>query len=120
MALLAHKRPMGLQRASGHKSACPAFPVVHRPARASAPSERVALKATMDKTLSSATQVVPKAHEQKDLNFRHREVLKHFPTALGVDDFIARCEVLLSGYGFTGDNSIAMTNLCRDEITLVL
>uniref|UniRef100_A0A7S2VV11 Limiting CO2-inducible protein B/C beta carbonyic anhydrase domain-containing protein n=1 Tax=Chlamydomonas chlamydogama TaxID=225041 RepID=A0A7S2VV11_9CHLO len=57
---------------------------------------------------------------QKDLNARHRDILKHFPSALGVDDFIARCEVVLSGYGFTGDNSIAMTNLCRDEITLVL
>jgi hypothetical protein len=33
-------------------------------------------------------------------------VLRHFPTALGVDDFMARVETILSGYGFTGDNSI--------------
>jgi len=47
-------------------------------------------------------------------------VRKHFPSALGADDFISRAEIVLSGYGFTGDNSIAMTNLCRDEITLIL
>ncbi len=38
---------------------------------------------------------------------RHRRVLQHFQAALGVDDFMARVEVVLSGYGFTGDNSIA-------------
>jgi hypothetical protein len=47
-------------------------------------------------------------------------VAKHFPTALGVDDFINRLEVALFAYGFAGDNSIAMTNLCRDEITATL
>ena len=31
-----------------------------------------------------------------------------------------RLEVALSGFGFTGDNTIAMTNLCRDEVTCVL
>lgn len=51
---------------------------------------------------------------------RHETVLEYFPTALGVDDFIARVEVALCGYGFTGSNSIAMTNLCRDEVTTVL
>lgn len=37
---------------------------------------------------------------------RHRQVLNHFPTALGVDDAISRIETVLAGYGFTGDNSI--------------
>ena len=32
--------------------------------------------------------------------------MQHFPSALGVDDFISRVETVLSGYGFTGDNSI--------------
>ena len=31
-----------------------------------------------------------------------------------------RVEIILSGYGFTGGNSIACTNLCRDEVTSVL
>lgn len=44
---------------------------------------------------------------------RHKMVLSHFSTALGVDDFISRLEIALFGYGFTGENSIAMTNLCR-------
>ena len=33
-------------------------------------------------------------------------MLKYFPTALGVDDFLARVETVLSGFGFTGDNSL--------------
>ena len=48
---------------------------------------------------------------------RTREIRKHFPTALGVDDFLSRLEVSLFSYGFTGENAIAMSNLCRDEIT---
>ncbi|KXZ50484.1 hypothetical protein GPECTOR_16g659 [Gonium pectorale] len=51
---------------------------------------------------------------------RLAEVTKHFPTALSVDDFISRVEVALAGYGFTGDNAIAMSNLCRDESCLIL
>ncbi|KAG2452129.1 hypothetical protein HYH02_003161 [Chlamydomonas schloesseri] len=51
---------------------------------------------------------------------RLAEVTKHFPTALSVDDFMSRVEVALAGYGFTGDNSIAMSNLCRDESCLIL
>ena len=31
-----------------------------------------------------------------------------------------RVELVLSGFGFTGGNSIACTNLCRDEVTAVL
>ncbi|GFH06001.1 LCIB_C_CA domain-containing protein, partial [Haematococcus lacustris] len=50
----------------------------------------------------------------------HDNVVGHFPSALGVDDFMARLEVALSGFGFTGDNTIAMTNLCRDEVTIPL
>jgi hypothetical protein len=34
------------------------------------------------------------------------EVARHFPTAMGVDDFIARLEMALAAYGFTGDNAI--------------
>jgi hypothetical protein len=33
-------------------------------------------------------------------------MLTHYPTAMGVDDFMARVEMALAGYGFTGDNSI--------------
>ena len=33
-------------------------------------------------------------------------MMQHFPTALGVDDWISRVETVLSGYGFTGDNTI--------------
>eukprot|EP00775_Hariotina_reticulata_P004924 gene4924-5167_t len=57
---------------------------------------------------------------QQYLTMRHQDVLAYYPTALGVDDFIARVEVVLCGFGFTGSNSIAVTNLCRDEVTTVL
>ena len=33
-------------------------------------------------------------------------MMQHFPTALGVDDWISRVETVLAGYGFTGDNTI--------------
>ncbi|GAX83977.1 hypothetical protein CEUSTIGMA_g11402.t1 [Chlamydomonas eustigma] len=68
---------------------------------------------------AAAAQTLARSPES-DLNSRHREIMKHFPSSLGVDDFMARAEVILSGYGFRGDNSIAMTNLCRDEVTSVL
>ncbi|GBF99461.1 hypothetical protein Rsub_11947, partial [Raphidocelis subcapitata] len=51
---------------------------------------------------------------------RHEIILRHFPSALGVDDFMSRVEIALSAHGFRGENSIAMTNLCRDEVTTVL
>ncbi|GFR52778.1 hypothetical protein Agub_g15383 [Astrephomene gubernaculifera] len=56
----------------------------------------------------------------KHMQDRHAQVLRYFPTALGIDDFMARVEIVLAGFGFTGDNTIAMTNLCRDEVTQVL
>eukprot|EP00879_Flechtneria_rotunda_P029976 GHRR01032452.1.p1 GENE.GHRR01032452.1~~GHRR01032452.1.p1 ORF type:complete len:184 (-),score=53.60 GHRR01032452.1:218-769(-) len=40
------------------------------------------------------------------LTARHQEVAKHFPAAMGVDDFMARLEMALAAYGFTGDNAI--------------
>mmetsp|Transcript_18930 Transcript_18930/g.48033 ORF Transcript_18930/g.48033 Transcript_18930/m.48033 type:complete len:464 (-) Transcript_18930:152-1543(-) len=72
---------------------------------------------------AEAATAVHTPHSREDqlcLNARHDQVMAHFPTALGVDDFMARVEVALSGFGFTGDNTIAMTNLCRDEVTTVL
>lgn len=40
------------------------------------------------------------------LTGRHRVICQHFPTAMGVDDFIHRMEIALYAYGFHGDNSI--------------
>lgn len=56
----------------------------------------------------------------RNLEERQRIVQEYFPNALSVDDFITRVEIALCKYGFTGDNCIACTNLCRDEITTVL
>ncbi|GLC42301.1 hypothetical protein PLESTB_000661900 [Pleodorina starrii] len=74
-------------------------------------------------TVSQAALVQPAwATDERAPGLAERlaEVTKHFPTALSVDDFISRVEIALAGYGFTGDNSIAMSNLCRDESVLVL
>ena len=46
--------------------------------------------------------------EQAYLTARTRRIAKHFPTAIGVDDFLNRLEVALFAYGFTGDNSIGV------------
>ena len=54
------------------------------------------------------------------LNNRTRMVQKHFADALSADDFLARVEVALAAYGFRGDNSLALTNVCRDESTGIL
>jgi len=54
------------------------------------------------------------------LTGRAKVVNQHFATAMGIDDFIHRLEIALYAYGFNGDNSIAMVNLCRDEITVSL
>lgn len=48
---------------------------------------------------------------------RLAQVRKHFPTALAIDDYLARVEIALCSHGLRGDNCIACTNLCRDEST---
>lgn len=47
-------------------------------------------------------------------------VQKHLPGTMAADDYLARAEVVLCAHGFRGDNSIAVTNLCRDESTGIL
>ena len=37
-----------------------------------------------------------------------------------MDDFIARMEIALHAYGFQDSNTIACSNLCRDEVTFIL
>ncbi|GIL77001.1 hypothetical protein Vretimale_3273 [Volvox reticuliferus] len=67
-----------------------------------------------------ATPTAPIVAPKKSFSQRHTDIIRHFPSAMGVDDFMGRVEVALAGFGFTGDNTIAMTNLCRDEVTQVL
>lgn len=69
---------------------------------------------------SKDIEVPMRDYEQSYLAARTDTVNKSFPGSLLVDDFIHRLEIGLYSYGFTGDNSIACTNLCRDEITSVL
>ena len=40
-----------------------------------------------------------------------------FPKSIKIDDYMARTEQVLGAHGFTGENSIAMINVCRDEVT---
>lgn len=51
------------------------------------------------------------------LNNRFSTILKHFPSAMGVDDFIARTEVALCYFGFTGDNTIGETQHPQDLLS---
>eukprot|EP00740_Mantoniella_antarctica_P011715 CAMPEP_0181368202 /NCGR_PEP_ID=MMETSP1106-20121128/11929_1 /TAXON_ID=81844 /ORGANISM="Mantoniella antarctica, Strain SL-175" /LENGTH=483 /DNA_ID=CAMNT_0023484237 /DNA_START=135 /DNA_END=1587 /DNA_ORIENTATION=- len=47
-------------------------------------------------------------------------VRAHFKGSIGMDDWLFRVENKLNEFGFTGDNTIAMTSFCRDEITAPL
>ena len=47
-------------------------------------------------------------------------VRSHFRGSIGMDDWLFRMENKLNEFGFTGDNTIAMTSFCRDEITAPL
>ena len=40
------------------------------------------------------------------LTGRTKVVTNHFPTAMGIDDFLHRLEIALYAYGFNGDNAI--------------
>lgn len=44
----------------------------------------------------------------------------YFPSSIKIDDYMSRVEMLLSNLGFTGKNTIALMNVCRDESTLGL
>lgn len=41
----------------------------------------------------------------------------HFPNSIKIDDYVSRAEKLLADKGFTSQNTIAMINVCRDEVT---
>ena len=51
------------------------------------------------------------AHWPDTVAARLQQVARHFPSSLGVDDFIARLEIALFAHGFTGDNSIGPPSL---------
>jgi hypothetical protein len=51
---------------------------------------------------------------------RTEVVRAHFRGSIGMDDWLFRVENKLNEFGFTGDNTIAMTSFCRDEITAPL
>ncbi|PSC70098.1 low-CO2 inducible [Micractinium conductrix] len=69
---------------------------------------------------ASAAVDVKESAEVEYLTARSAIVNKHFEGSLGADDFIQRVEMALYAFGFTGENSIAMVNLCRDEVTVTL
>mmetsp|Transcript_31062 Transcript_31062/g.88102 ORF Transcript_31062/g.88102 Transcript_31062/m.88102 type:complete len:442 (+) Transcript_31062:581-1906(+) len=60
---------------------------------------------------------IPMSNEVKYMLNRVNIVQESFPSATSMDDFIFKLEMALVAYGFTGDNSIAVANMCRDEIT---
>ncbi|KIY95506.1 hypothetical protein MNEG_12455 [Monoraphidium neglectum] len=91
--------------------AAPRRRAASRAAAAAALPQRASNVAPLRATLAAeATTEHPVQFETTSLNAylsrRHELVLAHFPTSLGVDDFISRVEVALSAHGFRGDNSI--------------
>ena len=55
--------------------------------------------------------------ERLSIRARLRMLNERFPGVLHDNDFVARCEIALGAKGFSGSNTIAITSLCRDEIT---
>ncbi|CAG9467872.1 unnamed protein product [Pedinophyceae sp. YPF-701] len=82
-------------------------------------SEAKALAEAYNKMLKTAAGVAGMA-KRAYLDSRYKTVRTHFPGSMGVEEFVAKSELALFGYGFTGDNSIALTNICRDESTVLL
>jgi len=75
-------------------------------------------KPTASKAEAKAEEMIPTSgSEEKYLTQRVETVQEHFPTATSVADFLYRLEMALCSYGLTGENSIAILNLCRDEST---
>ena len=61
-----------------------------------------------------------RARRRRYFDKRTDIVRQHFKNAIGIDDWLFRMENKLNEFGFTGDNTIAMTSFCRDEITAPL
>ena len=57
------------------------------------------------------------SYDSAELRRRASIINHHFSNALGIDDYMIRTETVLAGFGFQASNTIAMCNLCRDEIT---
>ena len=100
--------------------------------RASKPTRR---QLSVARAVQVATTADADAVETAYLTARTNIIRQHFDGALSVDDvrlvvvkldqpdihhpqFFARVEVALAAYGFSGDNTIACSNVCRDEITI--
>jgi len=54
--------------------------------------------------------------DQEYFNGRTEMIQQHFEGALGVDDFMNRVEMALYQEGFDSENTLALVNLCRDEV----
>lgn len=109
-----------LRTSSSARAALVQAPVRVRPSRRFA-AIRATAETAVEATSNGAKSVSVKDDaEIRYLSKRAEHVTKHFNTAMGVDDFMQRLEIALWGFGFQNDNSIAMVNLCRDEVTHTL
>lgn len=66
---------------------------------------------------SAANAVRNLSNEMEYLRKRVAIVRDKFPQASALDDFMFRVEMALLTYGFNADNTVAIANMCRDEIT---
>nr|AXF41556.1 LCI70 protein [Chlorella sp. ArM0029B] len=83
-------------------------PPLPLPPRAAPDSAALALLAGFEEDLDGAgSKQLRNFCEVAYLSGRSHLVCQHFPGALGADDFMARLEIALYAYGFSGDNSIS-------------
>eukprot|EP01025_Chloroclados_australasicus_P046802 TRINITY_DN5174_c1_g1_i1.p1 TRINITY_DN5174_c1_g1~~TRINITY_DN5174_c1_g1_i1.p1 ORF type:complete len:499 (-),score=81.53 TRINITY_DN5174_c1_g1_i1:334-1713(-) len=77
--------------------------------------------ASSGRATAAPTARGPAAAEPVDVLAQHvQNIQTHYPNALGADDWLSRVEVMLAAFGFRGDNSLALTNVCRDESTSIV
>jgi hypothetical protein len=97
--------PQCPRRAAAGRAAPPPPRAVQWPAEVSA-VEPPAAAAAADAASRPGRELFETSSRDAYCTRRHELVLRHFPNALGVDDFMARVEIALAAHGFRGDNAI--------------
>lgn len=114
MRTLATSGPTGGALRPGGRNGQLRSPGVPHPASNNVPSSRPSRRrhvplpppsVVADRMVVEASSSIEDA-EVRYLIKRSTDVSKHFPTALGLDDFMQRLDVALWRYGFQNDNSI--------------
>ncbi len=91
-------------------------PRVHAPRRAPLAPLATSSALTKSSTNGNGAALAKDDVEVQYLTKRAADVTRHFPSALGVDDFMSRLEIALFQHGFQNDNSIGKQGLLPGDV----